>query len=194
MNKIFEGEQANDAKDLVNFLIMELHDELNHALKIKDNSNSILNIDQTNRNLVFNQFIKAFVNENKSLISDLFYASNNNITECLNCHCKKYSFQTYFFLIFPLEEVRKYKIQTQIDFFNQNNQYLMQNNQMLYQQNFLIFNNNIQNINTVDLDDCFRYNQKIDQMSGDNSMYCNSCHLQFAARYNTILTTGPEIL
>ena len=70
----------------------------------------------------------------------------------------------------------------------------MLNNPMMYQQNLMIFNNNCQNINSVNLDDCFRYNQKIDQFSWDNAMYCNNCHLQFPAVYKTILTTGPEIL
>jgi ubiquitin C-terminal hydrolase len=47
MNPLFSGIGANDAKDLVNFIIMQLHDELNKA-----NTNSIninnKNIDQTN--------------------------------------------------------------------------------------------------------------------------------------------------
>ena len=33
MNPLFEGVQANDAKDLVNYLIMTLHEELNRAPK-----------------------------------------------------------------------------------------------------------------------------------------------------------------
>ena len=31
MNPLFNGIAANDAKDLVNFIIMQLHDELNKA-------------------------------------------------------------------------------------------------------------------------------------------------------------------
>ena len=39
MNPLFKGVAANDAKDLVNFLIMTLHEELNRAPK-KDMTNS----------------------------------------------------------------------------------------------------------------------------------------------------------
>ena len=64
-----------------------------------------MNFDHSNRDLVFKDFAQSFVNENKSLISDLFYAISNNVTECLNCHTRQYNFETYFFLIFPLEAV-----------------------------------------------------------------------------------------
>ena len=102
INPLFEGAQANDAKDLVNFLIMTLHEELNKAPKKKDLTNNNLMIDQTNRDLVFQNFVQTFINDNMSLISDLFYAMNVNITECLNCRNRKYNFQIYFFLNFPL--------------------------------------------------------------------------------------------
>jgi len=35
---------------------------------------------------------------------------NCNMTQCSNCKTIAYNYQTYFFLIFPLEEVRKYKL------------------------------------------------------------------------------------
>ena len=194
MNPLFEGKQANDAKDLVNFLILTLHEELNKAPKNKEISNSNMNIDQSKRELVFANAVTIFANENMSLISDLFYAMNDNVTQCLNCHINKYNFQIYFFLIFPLEEIRKFKIQNEINLFIQNNQNLMNINPILYQQNFMIFNNNLQNINSVNLDDCFRYNQKIENFSGENAMYCNYCKMQCSANYKTVLTTGPEIL
>ena len=189
MNPLFEGAQANDAKDLVNFLIMTLHEELNKAPKIQNINSSNLLINQSNKQDVFNNFILTFANENISLISDLFYAVNNNITECLNCGNQKYNYQIYFFLNFPLEEVRKFKIDN--NQFIQANQIMMSMNPMFCQQNFI---NNNQIINSVNLDDCFRYNQKIENFSGENSMYCNICQTQSPAVYKTILTTGPEIL
>ena len=57
-----------------------------------------------------------------------------------------YNFQLMYFLIFPLEEVRKYKVE-------------------LYQSNFY----------DVTLEDCFIYNQKIDILQGDNEMWCKNC-------------------
>ena len=163
MNPLFNGVAANDSKDLVNFIIMTLHLELN---KIDNNQNdNYIAIDQTNKELVLNNYIQEFIKSNKSIISDLFYATNCNITECWRCHIKIYNYQVYFFITFPLEEVRKYK--------NQFNQY----------------NNNIVNIY-----DCFDYDSKSNIMNGDNSMYCNYCKMNCDCVMSTHLVTGPEIL
>ena len=195
MNPLFAGAQANDAKDLVNFLIMTLHEELNRAEKKNNINTSNLLINQSDLNSVYKNFVINFANENMSLISDLFYAMNDNVTECSICHDKKYNFQIYFFLNFPLEEVRKFKIQRQVEQFNQSNQNLLMMNQNLFQQNLSMFQNNLNNtINSVNLDDCFIYNQKIEEFSGQNAMYCNTCRMTTNNYYHTLLTTGPEIL
>jgi hypothetical protein len=58
MNPLFQGIAANDSKDLVNFLIMKLHEELNvHQNQIND---STFNLDQTNMALMFNTFTQNF--------------------------------------------------------------------------------------------------------------------------------------
>ena len=54
-------------------------------------------------------FVKIFTSQNKSIISDLFYAMNCNITQCGGCGIQTFNYQTYFFIVFPLEEVRKFK-------------------------------------------------------------------------------------
>ena len=195
MNPLFEGAQANDSKDLVNFLIMTLHEELNKARPqgVVDNSN--ISINQGDKLFVLQNFANNFMKENMSLISDLFYAMSNNTTECLNCHNLKYNFQIYFFLNFPLEEVRKCKVQAQVNQYIQANQSFMMMNQALYQQNLNLFMTNCNNNTTsVNLDDCFRYNQKFEEFTGENAMYCNCCQAQASARYQTLLSTGPEIL
>ena len=48
MNPLFEGIAANDAKDLIYFIIMTLHQELNKAKK-SDNNNNNTNLDQRNQ-------------------------------------------------------------------------------------------------------------------------------------------------
>jgi ubiquitin C-terminal hydrolase len=58
---------------------------------------------------MFNNFVQNFKLENQSIISDLFYGINCNITQCCNCNTNIYNYQIYFFLVFPLEEVRKFK-------------------------------------------------------------------------------------
>ena len=178
MNSLFEGVQANDSKDLVNFIIMTLHQELN---KVKNVSNSFNNNNnfgvsinqQTNQQLMFNNFIENFKKENHSIISDLFYAMNCNMIQCSMCKTQSYNYQTYFFLVFPLEEIRKYKINN----FNQFNNF-----------------NNMFNNNEVNIYDCFEYEKRINFMSGQNAMYCNYCKNTCNSSMCTMLTTGPQIL
>ena len=85
MNPLFKGIAANDAKDLVNFIIITLHGELNKCKKANElkNNNNII-IDQRNKQGMFKIFVESFVENNKSIISDLFYAMNCTITECAN--------------------------------------------------------------------------------------------------------------
>ena len=167
MNPLFSGIAANDSKDLVNFIIMKLHDELNkvNINSINDGTENNNIIDQTNEQIVLYNFIQNFKAKNQSIISDLFYAMNKSITECGKCHIKLYNYQIYFFLIFPLEEVRKYK----------------------YQNSYI--NNNI-----VSIFDCFDYDKKINYMVGQNQMYCNKCKMNTDSLMMTTLMTGPEIL
>ena len=171
MNSLFEGVAANDAKDLVQFLIMKLHTELNRV-KGNNNINNIPVQNQRNKQLMFQAFASDFVANNASLISDLFYAVNYSITECGYCHSQSFNYQTYFFLVFPLEEVRIFKSQNTMNF-NYNN----------------FFNNN-----EVNIYDCFFYDQKITYMAGNNAMYCNYCKQTCNNTMRTILATGPEIL
>ena len=172
MNPLFKGIAANDAKDLVNFLIMTLHEELNKIPK-NQNEENVGNIfeDQRNKQLMLQNFSKNFVKTHNSFISNFFYALNYNRTQCSLCRALTYNYQIYFFLIFPLEEVRKYKLMGNNGAFNFN-----------------------QNINEVNIKDCFEFDQKENIMSGDNAMYCNYCKQTCASFMSTILATGPEIL
>ena len=184
MNDLFKGIAANDSKDLVNFIIMTLHEELNRV-----KTNIIINneiIDQTNKELVLQNFAKEFTEKNQSIISDIFYAMNCTITECCNCHVKLYNYQIYFFLIFPLEEVRKFKFNSQFN----NNQNDMNNQIQIPMVNNFFLNNS----KTVNIYDCFDYDKKISLMSDSNAMYCNNCKLTSNCTMQTHLVAGPEIL
>ena len=149
MNELFKGINANDSKDLVNFLIMQLHEELNKAT-VKNNLNSPI-IDQSNRDLLFSTFAKDFVNSYKSIISDLFYAFNCSYTQCTNCNNILYNYQTYFFLIFPLEEVRKY-VATNAQSICKHYSYNSNDPRCVFFANKFF---QAYNYNTVDLIDCF---------------------------------------
>ena len=180
MNPLFEGIAANDAKDLVNFLLMTLHTELNKALpEILDENVGNIFEEQRNKELMFNKFINNFKQTQISIISDLFYALNCNVTQCSNCRVMSYNYQIYFFLIFPLEEVRKFKLASNNGFNNS------------FMNNNFNFNNNT---NTVDIYDCFNFEMKVNFMAEDNAMYCNYCKQTCPSSMCTNLVTGPEVL
>ena len=187
MDDLFKGVAANDSKDLVNFIIMTLHEELNEAPKSPINNNIVnnQNINLYNNYEVLQYFLSNFQKEN-SIISKEFYAVNHTLTKCSQCQFIKNNYQTYFFLIFPLEEIRKYKLSLMMNMC----QNMLNANPFLFQQNL----QKMQNTNSVTLKDCFNYNEKIDTFQGQNAMYCNICKAQLTSFYQTKLYTGPEIL
>ena len=71
------------------------------------------------------------------------------------------------------------------------NMMMNMNDPMIFQMNF---QNDIQNNNSINFDDCFEYNQKIEFFNGDNAMYCNNCKQQLPASYQAFLFTSPQIL
>ena len=177
LNPLFEGIAANDSKDLINFIVMTLHEELNLANDVINISS--LNVDQSNKAAMFQEFIKDFQMRYKSIASELFYGANYNITKCTVCGIQLYNFQVYFFLIFPLEEVRKFVYQ------NNNNQF----------NQFMMINNNNNNINNVvDIYQCFEYDRRICLMSGENAMFCNMCQKSNDCNICTNLVYAPNIL
>ena len=183
---LFENNMANDAKDLVNFIIMTLHEELNNVKNgiINYNMQNGVMINQSNKKLVFKNFVEEFKKNNQSIISDIFYAMNLSETQCGLCSNILYNYQIYYFLVFPLEEVRKFKYPQ----FYQNN---------FAFNNFQSFNqiNNYNNIpKEVSIYDCFDYEQKINFMNGPNQMYCNFCKINTDSKMMTHLVTAPEIL
>jgi ubiquitin C-terminal hydrolase len=191
MDDLFKGVAANDSKDLVNFIIMTLHEELNEAPKGSINNNAVnnQNLNLYNNNEVLQYFLSNFQKEN-SIISNEFYAVNHTLTKCSQCQLTKNNYQTYFFLIFPLEEIRKYKL-------DQCNKQMMNMCQNMFNVNPFVFQQNLQkmqNTNSVTLEDCFNYNEKIDTFQGQNAMYCNICKAQLTSFYQTKLYSGPEIL
>ena len=204
MNPLFEGAKANDSKDLVNFIIMTLHEELNEGIKVEDNNN--YSPSQEDEILMYNFFKDNYFKENKSIICDLFYGINGTKYECISCHTKKYNYQIGFFYIFPLEEVRKFKIQNLQQVYMQNMQNQMniqvQAGQLMPFMNNMVnlmnmcqpYFTNIQNINSVNINDCFDFNQKVEQMCGENSMYCNICKRQETAYYQSYIVDSPEII
>jgi len=106
MNPLFKGIQANDAKDLILFILETIHNELNE----KNNSINGNNISNPlDYNSVFVNFSIFFRKNYNSIISNLFYGMNNSMMTCCTCRKTVHNVQCFNILIFPLEEVRKYK-------------------------------------------------------------------------------------
>jgi len=174
MDKLLKGITANNLKYLIKFVILTLHKELN---KKTEKNSKVSNLDQTNKNIIFQAFVKDFKRRNLSIISDLFYSVNYKITKCSKCNTLIYNYQLYFFLNFSLEEVYKYKNQCNNDINQFNN------------QSKFINNNTIINIYT-----CFDFYSKINSMTGENVMYCDICKTTCDCIICSFLVTGPEIL
>ena len=170
-NPLFAGIAANDSKDLINFLIERLHNELNVVSenKVDENWNQI---NQANEKEVLNTFIKEFSSNFNSPISHLFYGILETQSQCKGCNVIKYNFQLYSFLEFPLQQVNQY-------YYNKGQRPL--------------FTNDGKNPD-VDLYECFEYNRKIDLMTGDNQMYCNICNKLCDSTYVNYLYSGPNYL
>ena len=188
MNSLFEGVRIyNDIlRDLINFIIMTLSEELN---KIEENNNNFVNnIDQTNKQFLLNYFIKDFKSSYNSIIVDLFYGINESSTNCLNCKIKKYNYQSYFFIISSLEKVWEFKApKFDLDELLKNK--TMNQKEIQYKIQFLKKNKFVINIK-----DCFDQFQTTDIFSGDNAMYCETCHQMSDATFQTVFYTLPRIL
>ena len=172
MNPLFKLGQAGDSKDFILFIFEQFHKELT----IKKNNNSSDNnpvINQYDQKTAFKFFLEDFKNKT-SIISDIFYGIQETNNICLNC--KKffsrqgkeypicYNYQIFNCLIFPLDEVRKYR-------YNNNNR-----------------------INAVTIEDCFYYNQKMDLFTGLNKNYCNICKQTCNSNYITKIYSAPDTL
>ena len=168
MNELFRGPIPNDAKDLLTFILMQLHEELNKPKNNNTNMNQniIPSIEmQKNKTLMLKYFAEFFIANYRSIISELFYGLNYNETQCILCGTALYNYQTFNFLIFPLFEVLNYKIKS-----------------INFQTNFN---------STVTLEDCFDYNQSHMIL---NEYYCNACRRNSKGRYTNFLSALPNII
>ena len=170
MDPLFKSYSAKDAKDLVNFIVMTLHTELNKEDDNKNyNLNNFANVSQRDQVGTFKLFYTDFQNSFRSFISDLFYAIQQTKTQCLKCQTMQYNFQTYFFLIFPLEEVKKYEINK---IFNEMNGLNIMNNMMNNNMN-MNMNYNMNYFMNTNMNNNFNFNMN-NNMNYNNNNIMNS--------------------
>ena len=140
MNPLFKKENHCETKDFILFFLEQLHEELQKTKENK-NYNNITYYDPYDRNKALINFLDEFMNQ-ASIISDIFICIKESNGICLNCKNNlssqgktypiSYNYFLYYFLIFPLEEVKKYR-----------NYHIVQNN-------------------SLTLKDCFLYDQRIE--------------------------------
>ena len=179
MNPLFKKGEAGDAKDFIIFILEQMHKELSKPLKIK-NIKETTTLNQYDKNITFMNFFNDFT-KSTSIISDLFYGFNETTNVCLFCkNCYGgfnypicYNYGIFNLLIFPLEEIK-----------NMKNNYNLVNFCNFYQGP----------TNTVNIDDCFLYNQKTDLFTGENKNYCNLCKQLCDSHYTSKIYISPNIL
>ena len=166
MNPLFQGAYPNDAKDLLTFILLQLHDELNNPKNnnINNNNNIATIIEQKNKKLMFEKFTKNFIKNYRSVISGLFFGLFYTKTECQFCHSNFYNYQTFNFIIFPLEKVLNYKMSLTNYTSNCNN--------------------------TVSIEDCFKHYQLTTTL---NNYYCNFCKNIGNSNYTTKFSILPNV-
>ena len=162
-NPLFAGVQANDSKDLINFLLEEMHSELKLLENNQKEVNFNFNINKNDKFSVLNAFKKSMNDYNKSIISKLFYILIESRTHCQGCNSDIYNYEVTFYIEFPLENVYK---------FCQNN-----NKPVINPQNNKI---------CIPLYECFNdYLFQQTCFTGENQIYCNTCNGQNDAIYKS---------
>ena len=172
MNSLFEGVQANDSKDLINFLLEQMHEELNVIAKNDnpgDNFTLTVNIQLDPDNL-FEYFLQNYKKNYNSIISDSFYGFSQTEVICQNCRKVKYNYEIFSFIEFPLEQVNIYFGKTPF-----------QVNYQLQQPD-------------IDINECFTFHQKGELMTKDNAMYCDLCNVTFDSFYVSKIYKPPKYL
>ena len=171
-NPLFEGINANDSKDLVNFLLERFHQKLNENKYSNSNNTNYNILDQTNENQMLQLFLQEFQAKFNSQISNLFYGVMETKSKCHSCNTLKFNFQIYSFLEFPLQEVNRF-------YFDKGERQL--------------FNNDGTNPD-VNLYECFEYYKKVDIMKEGNQMYCNLCNKLCDAYFSNEIYSAPNYL
>ena len=103
LNPLFQGIQANDAKDLLHFILETMHGELKWATQAYQE----YDIDQRDENAARQYFYDSYITKNNSPINNCLYGGNEMKTTCLSCKTTKYNFQCYNLLYFPLKEAKR---------------------------------------------------------------------------------------
>ena len=129
-NPQFKNLEANDAKDLILYLLQTMHEELNH----KGNQNKQLNFipDQYNLYETYKNFITNYNTNNLSKISLLFYGTYKTTTTCSFCKKKSYNFQKFECISFEMINYNRKKFNILDGFRDNSNPILLKDDNRLF--------------------------------------------------------------
>ncbi|MEQ2175648.1 hypothetical protein GOODEAATRI_020029, partial [Goodea atripinnis] len=109
INDQFAGYDQQDSQELLLFLMDGLHEDLNKAdnrKRYKEEENDHLD-DQTAANLAWSKHKLL----NESIIVVLFQGQFKSTVQCLTCHRKSRTFETFMYLSLPLASTSKCSLQ-----------------------------------------------------------------------------------
>ena len=182
MNPLLDNNETGNAKNLIIYILKQLHKELKPPKNINQNNNSqIIDYNQYDKKDTFLFFIKDS-KQNWSIIYDIFYGFKETINECLYCKEKYssqklnnpicYNYELFNYLIFPLEEIKNIK-------YNSNDSNLQEQNNIQY---------------IVSINDCFYYINRNEIFTDKNMGYCDICHQYYDSNYSSKIFYGPNVL
>jgi len=167
MTTTFCGNNISEPKDLINFIITKLNDELNLKKANYSLINNNISPNKFNQKEMLDFFVENFFGKNSSFISDNFYGTIQTKLKCSNCYITKYNYEAYSFIINNLDEINQHK--SIIGKIGQQN-------------------------NFITINDCFDFKLKTIILSGENAIPCDNCKLYCSNNYQPIFYTFPEIL
>ena len=97
---MFSGYEANDGRRLVEYIIDELHDELNINYNNKPDYSKSYN--SFSFQSMYNKEIYLFQTLNKSIIEELFYGIEEHTFKCKNCEKEKFAYEHFSILNLPI--------------------------------------------------------------------------------------------
>ncbi|KAM7424427.1 hypothetical protein PAMA_000666 [Pampus argenteus] len=109
INEQFSGYDQQDSQELLLFLMDGLHEDLNKAdnrKRYKEEENDHLD-DQKAADLAWSKHKML----NESIIVALFQGQFKSTVQCLTCHCKSRTFETFMYLSLPLASTSKCSLQ-----------------------------------------------------------------------------------
>ena len=169
-NPLFEGVNANDSKDLINFMLEEMNQELRKLNGKDENTDNLNQINQQDPLLTLKNFQNEFIKKNDSIISRTFFFIIESKSQCQGCRTVIYNYQCLFLLEFPLEAV--------YNFFTSHNYNLINN----------------QGKKVINLVHCLEHYREPTIFSGENQFYCNICRKQTDNINSNILYSLPPYL